>query len=196
MSSLQQMLSTRVKMHIRHPPAFMCGLWLCFCFHIIVAAQTFFWLRGDGDCGEVVDDIVKCPSLLHVLLQHGHAVFDEDLEHSGREGKGASAHYGLWKMTVSDYWRQSSIGPFILASCSTETSLNNESLPVPARSTGWHFLDVEPGGTFQPAVLCLAHRRAGAWHNDEYACTHAHGNWFGRPNKAAEGRGELVYDAT
>lgn len=57
------------------------------CFYINIEAQTFFWLSGNGDCSEVVDDVVKRPSLLYVLLQHRHAVFNEDLEPSRPDGK-------------------------------------------------------------------------------------------------------------
>lgn len=54
---------------------------------MIREAQTFFWLRGNGDRSEVVDDVVKRPALLYVLLQHRHAVFNEDLEASRPEGE-------------------------------------------------------------------------------------------------------------
>lgn len=81
------MLPRCVKRHIDHQLSSCVAHCLFFCFHINIEAQTFFWLSGNGDCSEVVDDVVKSPSLLYVLLQHRHTVFNEDLEPGRPEGE-------------------------------------------------------------------------------------------------------------
>lgn len=50
------------------------------CSRVIFKAPTFLWLSGNGHRSQVVDDVVKRPSLLYVLLQHRHAVLDENLD--------------------------------------------------------------------------------------------------------------------
>lgn len=164
-----------VKTHTSPPAAFTCGLW--FCFNFIADAQTFFWLGGNGDCGEVVDDVVERPSLLHVLLQHGHAVFDEHLGRGGREERKPTViRYGSWKIINSVFH-------------SWKLFNQNGSQQVCTESTEWNLQDVEPERTFSPAeeLITVPARQKASTH------THVTIGLFARPNKAVVGGAELLH---